>query len=346
MKIIITGRTRSGKTTLARYLAERMGTTILKTCTNRPKRYPEEDTYHFYNADEAAAIPKENKKLLTTGLDGYERWTTMEDLSNAGIAILDEAGIYKATTLFHGLGHRVLFLYAMASEDDRRNAEELDAEKNGTDINDAMDAFYSRTLTENDQFDRIETWIRHVPNHNYIKEHDILQPDYCFVWRNTYNESDLADMYDEIQDILKKHPIMNVIGGRMQFSGNTDFVLDPEDWSEKEWQTICKLYGLLPGLTEVICVNPPAIRTYVTPPEELIAKKTQKSRHKFTDVIVIPDATAQLIDDMEQVLKKHGILYPQKELSGPVYKELSDIVEAAIAFLLDEKTDYTEIIKG
>lgn len=117
MKIIIAGRTQTGKTTFANKLAEKFGLTVLKTCTTRPKRSPNEDTYHFYTQEEYEAIPLSERFTETTGLDGYSRWTNRADAIQADIAILDPIGIPLMTNLWHKYGHKVILIYISVQKD-------------------------------------------------------------------------------------------------------------------------------------------------------------------------------------------------------------------------------------
>lgn len=163
MKITIAGRTRSGKSALANALSRELGLKKLKTSTNRPRRWPEEEGYHFYAKEESDRIPLEDKLTLTTGLDGYERWTCLTDILAADIAILDDKGFPVAIQAYRNAEYPVLFIYVNAGFDSRKSAVIADAREHGSDIDAAVADFLHRDGMETAQFDAIEQKIREWP---------------------------------------------------------------------------------------------------------------------------------------------------------------------------------------
>lgn len=118
-RILVAGRTQTGKTQLAKLLSERTGLPVLKTSTTRPKRTPDEDCYHFYSESEAEQIPDSQKLFLTHALDGHARWTDRDDFLGAGIAILDPTGLGGAVKLWQETGDRVAIVYVSSGITDR-----------------------------------------------------------------------------------------------------------------------------------------------------------------------------------------------------------------------------------
>lgn len=91
MKIVIVGRSGSGKSRLAGIL-QANGLSLLRTCTTRPRRRPEEDGYVFLTTEEAAGIPA-REKLVPTVIDGYEYFTTAGSVANSDVMILEPDGV-------------------------------------------------------------------------------------------------------------------------------------------------------------------------------------------------------------------------------------------------------------
>lgn len=102
-RIVIIGRSGTGKTTLAKTLQEAMSfirnkdVTLLKTTTTRPAR-PDEEDYHFISKEEAAQIPDEDKCLHTT-IGEHEYFTTENEVKAAEIMILDPSGVQEVIRL-------------------------------------------------------------------------------------------------------------------------------------------------------------------------------------------------------------------------------------------------------
>lgn len=162
-KILIIGRSQSGKTTVAKKLAEMTGLELLKTSTSRPRRTPDEDTYHFYTPEEAAAVPPEQKLFLTMAVDGFERWTDRDDFLRAGIAVLDPTGAAPAVKLWQAQGYRVTILYCGSADEVRRSRwMENFAAGDRSDWDQAVVAFEHREQTEAPMFDRFEKTIQDV----------------------------------------------------------------------------------------------------------------------------------------------------------------------------------------
>lgn len=94
-RIIIAGRTGTGKTTLMNHIAEKYELPVLKTCTDRPRRADgPEDAYHFFTMEEMDdALNHPEEYVMPTALGDYRYVTKKKDLDKAGIMILNEAEI-------------------------------------------------------------------------------------------------------------------------------------------------------------------------------------------------------------------------------------------------------------
>lgn len=271
-KIIIAGRTRSGKDEMARQIADSCGLKILKTCTNRPRRFPDEDGYHFYTREQAEAIPREEKLFLTEALDGYERWTNRADLLEADIAILDFMGVAQAVRLYQSYGHSVSVIYVQASLDDRRAGAIQAAVAHGTNIEKAARDFEDRDRTESHMFDIEEQ--RFDAELAREEAEAILYPNFIYEakrffgedWFYRYiNDFKPATMDDFIRHFAIDHTGRTATrtGGYREFREAEPLILEPEDWTSEEWCVLCKLTGLVPDITARIELNVPVVKCYI-----------------------------------------------------------------------------------
>ena len=92
MKLItITGLSGAGKDTVARMLSEMGGYKVLCSYTTRPKREGEIDgvEHHFV---EKCDVPRD-KMLAYTQYGGYEYWTTIDQITDKSIYVIDEDGL-------------------------------------------------------------------------------------------------------------------------------------------------------------------------------------------------------------------------------------------------------------
>lgn len=196
MKIIIAGRTQSGKTTLMERLAAEFHLTPLKTCTTRPKRYPEEDTYHFYTLEEAENLPETDMLCKTASLDAYARWANRKDVLRSDIAILDRHGIEPVVNAWDEIEARpILLIYASASRDIRRTMAAGLAKSHGQDVQKALERFNARNAKESPEFDELEASL------------DTLRPfgvDQFVIWHNRMRPDDIERIVRIVWDIKRQ----------------------------------------------------------------------------------------------------------------------------------------------
>lgn len=92
MKLItITGPSGAGKDTVALMLSDLVGYKVLCSYTTRPKREGEIDgvDHHFV---EKCDVPHD-KMLAYTQYGGYEYWTTIDQVTDKAIYVIDEDGL-------------------------------------------------------------------------------------------------------------------------------------------------------------------------------------------------------------------------------------------------------------
>lgn len=92
MKLItITGPSGAGKDTVARMLSEMGGYKVLCSYTTRPKREGEIDGVEHHFVDKCD-VPHD-KMLAYTKYGGYEYWTTIDQVKDKAIYVIDEDGL-------------------------------------------------------------------------------------------------------------------------------------------------------------------------------------------------------------------------------------------------------------
>lgn len=92
MKLItITGPSGAGKDTVARMLSDLGGYKVICSYTTRPKREGEIDGVE-HRFVEKCDVPH-NKMLAYTQYGGYEYWTTVEQVDDKAIYVIDEDGL-------------------------------------------------------------------------------------------------------------------------------------------------------------------------------------------------------------------------------------------------------------
>ena len=92
MKLItITGPSGAGKDTVAQMLSGMTGWPVLCSYTTRPMREDEQEgrEHHFV---EKCDVPKEKMRAYTR-YGGFEYWTTVDQIGDIAISVIDEVGL-------------------------------------------------------------------------------------------------------------------------------------------------------------------------------------------------------------------------------------------------------------
>ena len=92
MKLItITGPSGAGKDTVARMLSEMTGYKVMCSYTTRPKREDEIDGVEHHFVEKCDVL--HGKMLAYTQYGGYEYWTTIDQVTDKAIYVIDEDGL-------------------------------------------------------------------------------------------------------------------------------------------------------------------------------------------------------------------------------------------------------------
>lgn len=91
--MLVVGRTACGKDSLVNKLCERTNLTAITSYTTRPRRENEGDTHIFTTEDVYEQMQAEGVVAAYTNIAGYHYWTTINQLYENDIYIIDYKGI-------------------------------------------------------------------------------------------------------------------------------------------------------------------------------------------------------------------------------------------------------------
>lgn len=156
-KIMVIGRSGSGKDTLAGVMKDLFGYKQLYSTTTRPKRTPDEATHVFVTEEEAN---KMTKRVAETVIDGYQYFATVGQLEESDIYLIDPRGLDCVCK--NAPEYPLYVVYVDASE-----ATRLDrAKKRAADADLAEKVFYSRQADEDAQFTEFENLLKNADEFN------------------------------------------------------------------------------------------------------------------------------------------------------------------------------------
>lgn len=144
------GRTASGKSSLAKYICKNFGLKQVKSLTTRLPRTGEIDGYedhYFVSEEEYSEINKSKEFCACTEINGYKYATTLEELSESDIYVIDPAG---AEYLKAYCGDRFKFVEIYFSSPFEL-AKSRYIKRDGDE-----ESFYSRYNSEDKQFSEYE----------------------------------------------------------------------------------------------------------------------------------------------------------------------------------------------
>lgn len=188
MRILIIGRTATGKDTLAKILEEAYGLGQLKSYTDRPQRPGEGDTHVFV---ETADLPKAGI-VAKTKIGPHTYLATTSQFRDADVYVVDPAGLLDiAKTRTDPLA--VVYLW---SPPDLRLKRFI--KRSGLEVEKAEAAFEARDQAEDDRFDAFE---------EAISRTKLPQPPVARSYFVTNEaETDMAEVADAIMRDLEKRP--------------------------------------------------------------------------------------------------------------------------------------------
>ena len=92
-KFLIIGRTGTGKTTLAKGAAQKLGLSLLKSYCTRPPRLGEVNPDHIFISPDKVENYRNRMIAYTDKVDEYERFATIDQLRESDVYIIDPIGL-------------------------------------------------------------------------------------------------------------------------------------------------------------------------------------------------------------------------------------------------------------
>lgn len=146
-KLLVCGRTASGKSMLASFLADK-GLKLAESYTTRPKRSEGEKGHHFISHDEFISMSR-NDMLCATSHNGYTYFMTKQEILDADVIVIDPRGVKEITAHFPDISFHIAYVHGL-DEEKRKFAylQRVPAEKKI----EAEAEFNERNLGEDEQF--------------------------------------------------------------------------------------------------------------------------------------------------------------------------------------------------
>lgn len=150
MKILILGRTASGKDTVANNLEKYYGLKRVVSYTDRPQREGEPDDSHtFVTTEEIEKLIPD--MVAMTKINGYTYGATYQQVEDADIYVIDPDGYEAITKAMPNTAFTVI--YVKSADDEQRKNHFLEREANNMHAKDIWDA---RNESEDLQFTNFE----------------------------------------------------------------------------------------------------------------------------------------------------------------------------------------------
>lgn len=146
-RLLIIGRTASGKDTLADALRHACGMTFVKSCTTRPQRTPDEDTHVFLTARQAEPLARD--AVAYTRIGDYIYFTTAQQVMETEGYVIDPIGMRMLCTNMPDTPFIIAYVHA---DDAKRKQHAL---RRGDAAREAV-AFAKRDASEDAEFDKFE----------------------------------------------------------------------------------------------------------------------------------------------------------------------------------------------
>lgn len=168
--LLILGRSACGKDSLCDKLVERTGLTKLISYTTRERRNGEGDTHRFVDEETYQQMKAEGKIAAYTEINGAKYWSTIDQLYEDNIYIIDYNG-YKTLKELNLPNLKLVSVYIHIDEQERqRRALELRG--------DDKIKFRTRSFSENSQFRELEKNLDYdysLKNKDFVTSYSVLR---------------------------------------------------------------------------------------------------------------------------------------------------------------------------
>lgn len=145
MKLLLVGKSATGKDTVADILVSKHGYKRAESYTTRPKRTPEEKGHHYISSSENF------NKIAPVVINGYEYFLTKQEIKHSDVIIVEPTGIQPVCEACPD--EAFYLLYITADKDVRRELYK----KRNPDAGD--EEFDRRENEENERFAELEAFI-------------------------------------------------------------------------------------------------------------------------------------------------------------------------------------------
>lgn len=168
--LCVMGRTSCGKDTLVNKLCDKMGLTAITSYTTRPRRDNEGNTHIFATQDVYEQMQTEGNVAAYTEIAGNYYWTTIDQLYEHSIYIIDPNGVETLRNL--NLPNLRLVTVFINTPDDIRQDRALNHrgdDKHKFRVRDFSEREQFRTMLKNASFDYA------ISNIDFVKAYSVLR---------------------------------------------------------------------------------------------------------------------------------------------------------------------------
>lgn len=156
VKVLLVGKSGSGKNTVQDYLVKKYGLKPLLSYTTRERRFPEENTHTFITLQEYEGF-KQTDFIAYTFYNGNHYFATKKQFEEADIYIIDLDGVEYISKLNLELETPYVVIYLDVPEEIRRQRMES--------RNDDATAIEERLRYDEDAFREVNRWCNYsIPN--------------------------------------------------------------------------------------------------------------------------------------------------------------------------------------
>lgn len=168
--LLILGRSATGKDSLTDKLCERTGLTKLISYTTRERRNGEGDTHKFVSEEVYHQMKAEGKVAAETKIGEYYYWSTIDQLYENDVYIIDCIGVKTLQDLnLPNLNFVTVYIHIDEQERQRRALELRGDDKK---------KFMSRSFSEKKQFEELERNVDYdysIRNTNFTNAYSVLR---------------------------------------------------------------------------------------------------------------------------------------------------------------------------
>lgn len=190
-KIVVLGRSGSGKDTFVRYLVDRYGMKQLISTTTRRPRYEGENTHVFVTKEEAALM---TDRVAETEINGYEYFATRGQFEECDLYIIDPNGVKDLIS--NCPDQELVMVYVDASFTDRYNH----AIERGDDPEKEREIFKNRNKSEDQMFSDLEWALRMAPIADFKNQYPTVKVVYIIL-----NNGTIHDLYKKADEFYQEY---------------------------------------------------------------------------------------------------------------------------------------------